>query len=291
MTDIYKTPEGARAVLDLYRKTLDAWPVAHEERRMATSQGETFVVMCGDPAAPPLVLLHGAQANSATWLGDAAIWGRRFRVHAVDVIGEPGFSAPARPPLDTDAHARWLDDVMDGLGLSRAMFVGISLGGWLVLDYAVRRPDRVSALAVLCPAGVGPQKWSILFKVLALRLLGGYGRRRAAAAALGTPMDTLPASAEAAAIVTLMQLIFRHFRGRVVKFPLFSDAELQGLKMPCLAVVGGRDALFDADVIRRRLEQNVPGLDMRFLPDTGHLITGQTDAIGAFLEDAVRRAA
>jgi pimeloyl-ACP methyl ester carboxylesterase len=51
---------------------------------------------CGQPDAPPLVLLHGAGFNSVSWMGDVATWAQRFRVFAVDIIGHPGLSAPTR---------------------------------------------------------------------------------------------------------------------------------------------------------------------------------------------------
>ena len=38
-------------------------------------------------------------SNSAMWMGDAALWGRDFRLYAVDVLGEPGLSSEARPTL------------------------------------------------------------------------------------------------------------------------------------------------------------------------------------------------
>lgn len=76
------------------------------------------------------------------------------------MIGEAGLSAPSRPPLASDAYALWLDDLLRSLGLDRVSIVGVSLGGWLALDYATRRPERIERLAVLCPAGVGRQNWA-----------------------------------------------------------------------------------------------------------------------------------
>ena len=105
---------------------------------------------------------------------------KHFRVYAVDIIGEAGFSAPSRPPLASEAHALWLDDVMQALSLTRASMVGVSLGGWLALDYATRRPERVESVVVLCPGGVGRQKMRIVFKTVPLRMLGpGAGEKRA----------------------------------------------------------------------------------------------------------------
>src|SRR5947208_9885252 len=98
-----------------------------------TREGHTFVVASGDRHAPPLVLLHGSGANSASWISDVSEWSQRFRVYAVDMIGEPGLSAPARPPFASEAYANWLDDVWKGLGLTAASVAGVSLGGWLAL--------------------------------------------------------------------------------------------------------------------------------------------------------------
>ena len=63
--------------------------------------------------------------------------------------------------MDSDAHALWLDDVMRALSLDRASIVGVSLGGWLALDYATRRPERVESFVLICAAGLGRQKMSV----------------------------------------------------------------------------------------------------------------------------------
>src|SRR5437667_10088755 len=119
MTNIYKSPEGERAVQGRYRRFLQYWPVANEQLRVPTLEGETFIIACGDEKAPPLLLLHGSASNSAMWMGDVAAWAAHFRVYAIDVIGEPGLSAPSRPSLKSEAYALWLDNLMQTLSLDR----------------------------------------------------------------------------------------------------------------------------------------------------------------------------
>ena len=278
MTSIYKTEAGGRALEARYRELLALWPVTNEHLRVPTREGETFVIACGDKAAPPLVLLHGAGSNSISWIRDVAEWSKHFRVYAVDVIGEPGLSAPSRPPLTSDAYARWLGDVFCALSIDRASLVGISLGGWMALEFATRSPSRISKLVLLCPGGVGRQKSGFLLKAMVLMLFGDWGRRKALSLALGTTRET--ANPQAEAYVTA---IFKEFRPRRDVLPIFSDERLRRLTMPVLLIVGLRDAMLDSYGTAARMKRTLPRLTLRELPETGHLITGQTDMIAAFL--------
>jgi len=281
MKSIYKSTEGERAVRERYLEILKYWPVPNQQLRVPTREGETFVVACGDEAAPALLLLHGGMANSAMWMGDVAAWAAHFRVYAVDVIGEAGLSAPSRPALASEAYALWLDDVMQALSLTRASVVGVSLGGWLALDYATRRPERVESLALLCPAGVGRQKIGIVFKTIPLRMLGPWGRRKAAELILGRPPANPPPAVQY--FLQFIALIHKHLRPRIVKLPVFSDAALRRLSMPVLAILGGKDVLIDSTETKQRLERNVPLAEIRYLPEAGHLIPKQTAPILDFL--------
>lgn len=281
MTPIYKTAEGERLVRERYLACLKYWPVPNEHVRIATSQGETFVVTCGDVNAPPLLLFHGSAGNSVTWIGDIPAFAAQFRVYAIDMIGEAGLSASSRPPLDSGAYAQWLDEVLDSLSLDRVSIVGISLGGWLGLDYAIRRPDRVASLAVLAPGGIGRQKLRIVFTVLALRACGAWGKRRLAEKVFGRkPANVSPAIK---AFMGFIALIHEHFRPRLAKLPVFPDKSLCRLTMPVLAIVGAHDVMLDSAATKRRLERTVPKAEVTMLSDAGHVITGHTERVVKFL--------
>ncbi|WP_233224022.1 alpha/beta fold hydrolase [Amycolatopsis sp. CA-128772] len=77
----------------------------------------------------------------------------RFRVYAVDVIGEPGLSAETRPPPGSDRYARWPAAVLDHFGVAEAAFLASSFGGWLALDSATtnRRLEAAGAEVDLLP--------------------------------------------------------------------------------------------------------------------------------------------
>ena len=72
MSAVYASTAGGQVVVQRYREILRLWPVPREELLVPTREGDTFVVACGPPEAPPLVLLHGSGSNAAMWMGDVA---------------------------------------------------------------------------------------------------------------------------------------------------------------------------------------------------------------------------
>jgi pimeloyl-ACP methyl ester carboxylesterase len=235
VTAIYKSESGRQAIEAFYRKVLARWPMPNEQLTLATGYGDTFVVACGPAAAPPVVLLHGSGSNSAVWMRDVVEWAKGNRIYAVDILGEAGLSAPSRPPLHSDAHAQWLDDVLERLRLPSASFVGVSLGGWIALDYAIRRPARVASLSLLSPAGIGARRQLFMFKAMVMLAFGKVGVRKALASALGT--GPIPAPVE-----QYLTLIFENFRPRREAPPLRTDGELRALSMPVQVILGANDA-------------------------------------------------
>jgi pimeloyl-ACP methyl ester carboxylesterase len=279
---IYKSEAGRKAVEEQYRRLLQRWPVACEHRFVSTRQGDTFVVASGDPSALPVVLFHGSGTNSASWIRDVAAWAQHYRVYAVDLIGEPGLSAPSRPPLSSPAYAEWLDDVWAGLRLERASIVGISLGGWLGLDFAIRRPARVSSLSLISPSGIGRQRHLALLKIGALRVCGTWGLLQSLAFVTGRT-GALPEP-----VVDALLVVFRNFRPRMERIPRCTNADLASLPMPVQVVVGSDDVLLDSRDTRERIEEHVRDATVVYVRHAGHVLPPQTERVSEFLKHALR---
>ncbi|MDE2490032.1 MAG: alpha/beta fold hydrolase [Elusimicrobia bacterium] len=100
----------------------------------------------GDARRPAVVLLHAFPLSGAMWEPQAAAL-RDFRVLAPDLRGFGG----------TPFSGSWLiehavDDLfetLDAAGVEKAVLAGLSMGGYVALRAAEKRPERVRAL-VLC---------------------------------------------------------------------------------------------------------------------------------------------
>ncbi|MBN1948013.1 MAG: alpha/beta fold hydrolase [Bradymonadales bacterium] len=148
---VFKSEEGRRAIVACYEKVLAeaASRCPHRRRIVKTVLGDTHVIEAGDGSQPPLVLLHGTASNSATWLADIPAWSQHFRVIATDIVGEPGLSEDRHVTLASDETSTWLTSLLDTIGVARVRIVGMSLGGWMGLHFAIRLPERVEALLTM----------------------------------------------------------------------------------------------------------------------------------------------
>ena len=110
----------------------------------------------GDPAAPPLVLIHGRTADHNDWNGITQRFAARYHVIALDLRGHGASDYPgeyALPDMARDVVA-----LLDELGFGRARLVGHSLGGAVAYLVALTWPDRVERLVLEDVAPPFPMK-------------------------------------------------------------------------------------------------------------------------------------
>ncbi len=261
---------------------------------------------------PAVLSVHGAGGGWDQGL-DLAGWlaGKGYRVVAVSRFGY------LRTPLPPDATAEAQADahacLMDALGIRRAAVLGASAGGPSALQFAIRHPDRCSALILLVPAAYVPRpggapsvkspsgvpalfdtalQSDYLFWILT-RLL----RPVAVPSILGTPNAVVArASAPEKARV---DLILRHILPVTVRRQgLVNDAavvsslkrdDLEAIAAPTL-VISARDCGYGTWEPARYTAAHVRGARFVGYPSGGHLLVGHEEEIEAEISGFLARA-
>ena len=109
--------------------------------------GELTVAEWGDPAAEPLLAIHGITASHLAWLMVAEHLPER-RIIAPDLRGR-GRSDTLPGPYGMPRHASDLVAVLDGLGLDRVQVTGHSMGAFVAVAMAAVAPERVTDLVLV----------------------------------------------------------------------------------------------------------------------------------------------
>lgn len=155
---LYYGPAGEAALARLYDREMSRLPLPCEQLSVDTPTfGRAHVLACGPADAPPAVLWHGTAAPGPFMLSSMVQLAERFRVYVPDIPCQAGSrSEPAVLDPAAHGHGRWCAEVVQGLGLLRPgapppLHVGVSLGGAVLLDLAVVRPEAVRAAALVVP--------------------------------------------------------------------------------------------------------------------------------------------
>ena len=109
--------------------------------------GEFHYVEYGDPAAAPLVLLHGMPSGCSTWAGVAVELATKYRVITPDQRGHGASARTATYSLEEMRED--LRQFADALGLHRFVLGGHSMGGTVATLFAERYPDLLAGLILV----------------------------------------------------------------------------------------------------------------------------------------------
>jgi 2-hydroxy-6-oxonona-2,4-dienedioate hydrolase len=107
---------------------------------ISVNGGNLYYEIAG--SGPTLVLAHAGFVDGRMWDSQWEDFTRHYRVIRFDMRGF-GRSDPAVGPVSRRAD---LLRLLDGLGVERTHFVGCSMGGEMIIDFALEHPDRVTAL-------------------------------------------------------------------------------------------------------------------------------------------------
>lgn len=232
---------------------------------------------------PPVVLIHAGIADLRMWDDVVPALAARHRVVRYDL---PGFG---RSQLAGDVvdPTEDLEAVLDAFAVERAALVGCSLGGRIALEFALARPQRVTALLLVAP-GLRDHSFSALVRRAGEEEDEAFERRDFASAAEAMVRVWVIGPRRTAADVD-PSVIERVREMCVRSYELYADALSAGgepqdsdgpdppasarlgeIAVPTLVLVGDADVP-DMLQIADRLEAGIPGARKVVWADVAHV--------------------
>lgn len=230
----------------------------------------------GSPAGVPVLLIHGHPFNRSMWRPQVeALVDAGYRVIVPDLRGYGESTVVPGKTLLSD-FARDLAELLDRLGVERAVVAGLSMGGQIAMEMQRSHPGRVAALVLADTSPAAETEEGRAFRnALADRLpaegMDGYatqvidrmiaphhvtGLPEVAGHVLGMMRGTDPAGAAAA------------LRGRAER-PDYRPT-LEAVRVPTLVMVGADDTYTPVEEARL-IHGLVTGSSLDVIDDAAHL--------------------
>ena len=264
-----------------------AGAVAYSMETIDVPGAKISALVAGTATADPLLLIHGLGATKASWLTVIPALAARYRVIALDL---PGYGASSKPLGRYDARwfSRHVVSLLDRLGYDRALLAGNSMGGRISMETAMRYPDRVEAIACLCPAAAFSYRPGLILAKLVrpeLGLLAGRlprNRVKEGLRQLFANASRLDDSWYEAAVDDFLD-VWRSPRARIafsrsLRNIYLDEPEgekglwtrLSRMETPALFVYGKRDVLI-THRFGSKIRATLPDADVRVWRDCGHV--------------------
>jgi pimeloyl-ACP methyl ester carboxylesterase len=254
-------------------------------RQFLTMDGHRLgYVACGDPASPPLLMVHGWLSHARFWRQTMDAFEHTHYCVAVDLLGHGYSDKPPQGDYSIAAHAARVLKVADALGISQFVCIGHSMGGQIGLYLALNTPERVTKLINVDGVVTGrlsaymrffmtpifwfgalvPPIWNVT------RVLMRYGWYRAI---FDKPLfyqpDISPYGSEDREMALTHGIEIPAYRGLKALTALDLTKLLPKIKTPILAIFGEYDNCVPVSD-GKLIQCEVPGSKLVLIEDCGH---------------------
>ncbi|MCC5927923.1 MAG: alpha/beta hydrolase [Cyclobacteriaceae bacterium] len=270
MKSIYKNQEAKRKMMALYDEKLQSLQIEYQSRYLETRFGKTHVITTGNEQAAPLILLHGINAGAPLTLEAIKNLGDAFCLHAIDTPGQTTRSDENRINIKGPDFAEWLHDVMQGLGIEKAHFIGVSYGAFILQKMMTYYPEKIRSAVFVVPAGLcnGPVYRSFVHLTIPLIRFLLSKKDRHLARFLSAFSD-----AEAGSTMFEMQKIMLLETYMDYRRPgLLKKQDVANYKSPLYVVVAADDVFFPGDKAIQRCREIFSNVqDVHILKTSKHM--------------------
>jgi haloalkane dehalogenase len=246
---------------------------------------------------PPILLLHGWPTSSYLFADSMPAIARRHRAIAPDL---PGFGASSKPDVryDFPLFESVIDGLLDHLGIDDVAIVGHDLGGPIGVHWALRNPERVTAIALLNTL-LYPDFTPEIIEFVQMMLDPQTAYEATSPESLAQFIHSGLSEGFAAAdeVIAEFQAPYTSDGARRTLAAASIGLSLEGfgeiaaglpsITVPVRAIYGEQDRILpDVAETMRKVKRDIPHAEISSLPSCGHFLTGeQPELVGRLLSE------
>lgn len=254
----------------------------------------------GDPASPPLLLIHGWPASHLLWRNIIPQLSEQFYVIAPDLPGHGQSDKHLDRAFDLSFLRQFILDFMDSLSLETVNLTAHDLGGMGALSLAARHPDRIDKFIIMNTAPYAEASFRLRMSLFLLRqpilarfLLHPFVFKQVLKTGIHNNHLLTPELVDCFRSPWFLDGRSIKAFSKTIQMPLKDMAEpvanLKRIKAPTLILWGKKDIFFPFS-IARRLHQDIVNSQLVGVENAAHFCQEEEPAfiartITAFLND------
>ena len=212
-----------------------------------------------------VLFLHGIRGNRRNWAGQVAFFSQSYKAAAWDARGY-GDSEDYEEPLQFEFFTGDVLRVAEHFKAPKLHLVGLSMGGRIARNVALRAPERVQSL-VLISTNPG-------FDAMSPDSVKRFitERRNATPQTLRRLLGSRPNHAAYAELLDSVARIHDASYQKTLEASVAQDraAPIEQIRVPTLVVAGEEDTVYPPE-LAREMAQRIPRAELLMFDRTGHL--------------------
>jgi len=222
------------------------------------------------PKKTPVLFIHGLSSDHTIWVSQVAAFSKERPAFSMDLRGHGRSDKPTGDVYEISNHVDDLLNLLNELGHPKTHLVAVSLGGMIAQQVALRAPDKVASISLICSSCEPPRsgatlEWRLKIFDEASDLEGYYGPVFERALMSSVPKDVKQ---------YMYQLAIHNPRdlqrtAMIATFTYNAASAIGAIRTPTLVVGGRHDGSIPVE-LSEELAASIPGARLEILEDSGH---------------------
>lgn len=267
---IYRSAAGKEEILKLYDSQLARLDVAHFDKYISTSFGDTHLIETGNQQGIPLLVFHGGNATSACTLLSCSFLMKDFHIYAVDTIGHPGKSAEVSLSARNYDYGRWASEVISAIGYESIACFGGSFGAGILAKTMCVAPKKIKRAVLYVPSGIknapATNSMNMMLPMLMYWITKDEKWLKKCMLPMAIMEENIPEE-----IYETAKLSIRHARVKAKMPSNVSEQDMKKCAAPTLVMAAEKDCLFPARSVIPRAKRIITNCTTYLLESRGHI--------------------